>query len=79
MIESLNARLVIIGVVLLLAIGWTVPNFMNTDKHWWFTKDKMVLGLDIQGGSHLVLKIDADSVVKQDVSRTATSLMNEFR
>ncbi len=79
MIESLNARLVIIAVVLLLAIGWTIPNFMNTDKHWWFTKDKMVLGLDIQGGSHLVLKIDADSVVKQDVTRTATSLMSEFR
>ncbi len=79
MIESLNARLIIIGAVFLLALGWTIPNFMNTDKHWWFTKDKMVLGLDIQGGSHLVLRVDVDSVVKTDVTRTATTLTNEFK
>ena len=79
MIESLNARLLIISAVFLLALGWTIPNFMNTDKHWWFTKDKMVLGLDIQGGSHLVLRVDVDSVVKTDVTRTATTLTNEFK
>ncbi len=79
MIESLNARLMIIGAVFILALSWTIPNFMNTDKHWWFTKDKMVLGLDIQGGSHLVLRVDVDSVVKTDVTRTATTLINEFK
>ncbi len=79
MIESLNTRLLIIGVVFLLALGWTVPNFMNTDKHWWFTKDKMILGLDIQGGSHLVLRVDVDSVVKTDVTRTAATLTTEFK
>lgn len=79
MIENLRLRLFIIFAVFAFAVIWTVPNFMNTEKHWWFTKDKMVLGLDIQGGSHLVLRVDVDSVVRQDSQRTAQTIQNELK
>ena len=78
MIESLKARWTIILVVLFFAIVWTVPNFVNTDKFWWPTKGKMVLGLDIQGGSHLVLRVDVDSALKQNANRYMASLPHEM-
>lgn len=78
MIESLRARWIIIAIVFIAAIVWTVPNFMDTEKHWWPSKSKMVLGLDIQGGSHLVLRVDVDSAVKQDATRMAASLPREL-
>jgi preprotein translocase subunit SecD len=78
MIESLKTRWTIIIIVLLFAIVWTVPNFVNTDKFWWPTKGKMVLGLDIQGGSHLVLRVDVESAIKQNAQRTLLSLPHEM-
>lgn len=78
MIESLRTRWIIIAIVFITAVVWIVPNFLDTDKHWWPTKNKMVLGLDIQGGSHLVLRVDVDSAVKQDATRMAASLPREI-
>jgi preprotein translocase subunit SecD len=74
MIQNLRVRWTIILIVLFFGIVWTVPNFLNTDKNWWPTKSRMVLGLDIQGGSHLVLRVDVDSAVKQDTNRYASTL-----
>jgi preprotein translocase subunit SecD len=79
MIESLNARLATVAAVFLIAVAWTIPNFVNLEKIWWPTKDKMVLGLDIQGGSHLVLRVDVDSAVKQSVVRTAAGIEAEMK
>lgn len=79
MIESLRARWVIIALVLLFAALFTAPNFMNLENRWWPTKSRMVLGLDIQGGSHLVLRVDVDSAVKTDVARMAAQLPNQLK
>ena len=78
MIESLRVRWFIIALVFIGAIVWTVPNFVDVTNKWWPTKNKMVLGLDIQGGSHLVLRVDIDSAVKQDATRMAGSLPREL-
>ena len=78
MIESLRARWAIIIIVFLCALVWVLPNFINTDKIPWPTKSRMVLGLDIQGGSHLVLRVDVDQAIRQDAQRTSISLPNEM-
>jgi preprotein translocase subunit SecD len=78
MIESLRARWIIIAIVFVGAVVWSVPNFVNLDNKWWPTKSKMVLGLDIQGGSHLVLRVDVDQAVKQDATRMSASLPREL-
>jgi preprotein translocase subunit SecD len=78
MIESLRTRWTIIALVFIGAVVWAVPNFVNLDNKWWPTKNKMVLGLDIQGGSHLVLRVDVDQAVKQDASRMSASLPREL-
>lgn len=79
MIESLRVRWILILTVFAAGIIWSVPNFVAPEKlGWWPTKSKMVLGLDIQGGSHLVLRVDVDAAVKQDVTRMAASLPREL-
>lgn len=79
MIESLRTRWAIILVVLTATIIWTLPNFINVESIWWPTKARMVLGLDIQGGSHLVLRVDVDSAIKQDATRLAAQLPDEMK
>jgi preprotein translocase subunit SecD len=64
----------------LVVIGFTLPNLFSeqTVKSWpaW-AQHRLVLGLDLQGGSHIVLEVDQNDVRKQrldtlrdDVRRT---------
>ncbi len=76
--QSVGWRLGLIGFVLVLGVIWTVPNFIDTEKTWWFTKDKMVMGLDIQGGLHLVMRVDVAGALKQESTRIATTLREDF-
>ena len=79
MIESLKIRWLIIVATLLLAIITLVPNFKEVGENWWFSKDKIVYGLDIQGGLHLVLGVDVDSVISEKASRLVRNLPEEMK
>ena len=70
MVESLKARFIIVSVVVLLAVLWLVPNFI-TEKQlsWWPSKTRIVYGLDIQGGLHLVLEANIDEVIEEKLLR----------
>ena len=76
--NGLNWRLLICFGVFAWAVIGAMPNFTNMEKRWWPTKAKMVLGLDIQGGSHLVLQADVDSAVKRETARFAAGLKAEL-
>ncbi|MES2856569.1 MAG: hypothetical protein V4692_11935, partial [Bdellovibrionota bacterium] len=75
---SQRSRWIVILIVVLAGIIWTVPNFVNLEDKWWPTKSKMVLGLDIQGGSHLVLGVDVNSAVKKETQRVAQTFRDEL-
>ncbi len=79
MIESLRARWAIIAVVFVLSVIWTVPNFVDLEGKWWFTKAKMTKGLDIQGGSHLVYRVDTESVLRSDTQRSTVSIQKQMQ
>src|SRR5690606_26099202 len=38
----------------------------------WFPKDKVTLGLDLRGGAHMVLEVDARALVAERVETIAT-------
>ena len=70
MIESLRARFIIIGAVALLAAVWLVPNFVPEEQlSWWPSKTRLVYGLDIQGGLHMVLEARIDEVIQERLIR----------
>ncbi len=57
----------LVATVCLLGIVLSVPNFFarETVERWpsWLPQNQISLGLDLQGGSHLLLEVDVDAVV----------------
>lgn len=76
--QKVGWRLAVIGIVTLISVIWTIPNVIDTTKIWWPTKDKMTMGLDIQGGLHLVLKVDVDGALKQDATRVMSTIRTDL-
>lgn len=70
--------LLVIGVCF-MGILFASPNFFSQQQlekfPSWFPKDKIVLGLDLQGGAHLLLEVDFNAVVKEQMN----SLMDATR
>jgi len=80
--ENLRTRIIVIAVVLFTTILWFAPNLMGfgkmTDeqvaKHWWPSKKTLSMGLDIQGGLHLVMGIDEESALNQHLRKIGLSI-----
>lgn len=80
MIQTLKMRWLVIVLTLILAFIWLLPNFVNLEKDdWWFTKDKIVYGLDIQGGLHLVMGVDVEGVIREKTARMARSFEQDLQ
>ena len=69
-IESLKVRLIFTFLSLVLGLIYFIPNIVSFEKDsWWPSKNKLVYGLDIQGGLHLVLSADVDEILKERLNR----------
>ncbi len=80
MIESLKARFVILSVSALLALIYFMPNVISLEKYpWWPSKNKLVYGLDIQGGLHLVLSADVEEIIQERLSRQSSEIQNQLK
>ncbi|MFP4126664.1 MAG: protein translocase subunit SecD [Alphaproteobacteria bacterium] len=68
MLRVSNAFVASVGAICLLALIFTLPNFFPRDtvENWpgWLPSGQINLGLDLQGGSHLLLEVDVDAVVE---------------
>jgi preprotein translocase subunit SecD len=69
--------------VCLIGILFVSPNFFTREQlsHFpsWFPKSQVVLGLDLQGGAHLLLEVDFDAVVKEQMHTLADTVRSTFR
>ncbi len=65
---------ILILCVLLVAVVYTLPTFYHTWPH-----KKINLGLDLQGGMHLVLEVQNQKAVEAELDRTAQELKKELR
>lgn len=65
--------LLITGVII-AAIVWLLPTFFNSWPH-----KKINLGLDLQGGMHLVLEVQNIKAVEAEVERTIQEIKKELR
>ncbi|GHA11060.1 protein translocase subunit SecDF [Devosia pacifica] len=85
MLQFSPFRTVLIVLVALCAIMFTLPNFFTKEQvaAWpdWLPKQSVVLGLDLQGGSHLLLQVNREGIIAErlsDLRRDArTVLANE--
>ena len=79
MIESLKARFIILTIAVALASIYFLPNFIPLEKYsWWPVKNKLIYGLDIQGGLHLVLSADVDEIIQERLSRIGFDIQEKL-
>jgi SecD/SecF fusion protein len=70
----------LIGVIGMLLASVNLMNQSFLDKlPNWFPKEKVNLGLDLQGGSHLLLEVDFDHVIKESLQSLQDTLRAELR
>lgn len=71
MLNSSPLRATLIVLVALAGILFTLPNFVApstlNNLPDWMPKKQIVLGLDLQGGSHLLLEVNREEIVSERV------------
>lgn len=76
--NGLNWKLTLIGVTIIGAVLYLLPNFINVGDKWFFSKEKIKYGLDIQGGLHLVMGVDVEAVMKERLERMGDTIKQEM-
>ena len=75
--KGIRWRIGLIAAFILLSLFYLTPTLAPNLPSWWIEhlpKDKINLGLDLQGGSHLVLEVDSQKAVEGYLDITATGL-----
>ena len=70
-------RIIFITLFTLLFIAIASSNLFNIDDD--FFDKKINLGLDLQGGSYLLLEIDNTPVIEQKLQNLTTTIRNFFK
>ena len=67
-------RIIFVSIISLIFIYFAASNFIKFDDV--FFSKKINLGLDLQGGSYLLLEIDNNPVIEQKLQNTSTNIRN---
>ncbi len=82
MLKSLRWKFILYAAITLFAILLLLPT-ITSQLPSWYTKvipaDKIHLGLDLQGGMHLILEAEADKAVESYVERIKNNLKDDLR
>jgi preprotein translocase subunit SecD len=65
-----------------VSLVYLAPTFVRNLPSWWsgfVPTDRIHLGLDLQGGSHLVLEVKVDKAIENNVERIRADLTNVLR
>ena len=82
MTKSLKWKFLLTGIVLLCAVVFLIPTYTEKLPEWWksyLPSDKVQLGLDLQGGIHLVLEVEVDKAVENTIERTVEDMKEILR
>jgi protein-export membrane protein SecD len=67
----------------LLFVFLAIPSFLSEQTRaslpGWFPKHAVSLGLDLQGGSHLLLEVDFDAYMREQLSKLTDDIRAELR
>ena len=74
-------RIALIAAFIVLSCIYLVPTLTPKLPDWWkgmLPKDKIHLGLDLQGGTHLVLEVETTKAVEGTLDLVATDLEDKI-
>lgn len=76
-------KLILISFVCALGIIFAAPNFLTNSQLAalpnWLPKSTMNLGLDLKGGSHLLLEVDYKAYLKEQLENLRESIRQDLR
>ncbi|HZD26169.1 MAG TPA: protein translocase subunit SecD [Alphaproteobacteria bacterium] len=76
-------KIILIAILCLAGLAFTLPNFFPkqslADLPDWLPHKHVNLGLDLQGGSHLLLEVDVDAVIKERLDSLVDSVRQTLR
>ncbi|MDP2971542.1 MAG: protein translocase subunit SecD, partial [Deltaproteobacteria bacterium] len=82
MLRNLKWRLIVYGAVTVFAVLLFLPT-LTPELPAWFYKiiptEKVHLGLDLQGGMHLILEVQAEKAIESYVERVKNNLRDDLR
>ncbi len=67
--KVLNYRLVIFFIAIVFGVGMSLPTLLQTEKG-----AKISLGLDLQGGLHMLLGVKTEEAIKSKIKSIASSI-----
>ena len=82
MAQGLKIRLGVLLVSTFAALVYLSPSFMKEVPSWWgrfLPTESIRLGLDLQGGTHLILEVKVEAAVKNTLERLRGDMRNLFR
>ncbi|HNT57774.1 MAG TPA: protein translocase subunit SecD, partial [Syntrophales bacterium] len=77
MASNIKWRSIFAVLIALAGLFYLLPSMTDHLPAFWksyLPHDKIHLGLDLQGGMHLVLEVDTDKAVENSLNRTAGDL-----
>ncbi|AMQ90676.1 protein translocase subunit SecD [Marinobacter sp. LQ44] len=79
--KSLRSRAIVYGLVIVLGLLSAMPNLLPAsvaDKFPnWYLENTLALGLDLQGGSHLLLEVDAAELLANNPGQPEDLLLKD--
>lgn len=79
MLQNQRFRWAIVLATLFVGLYWFSPNVLDSKKIGFLPDSKIVKGLDIQGGIHLVLGVDVQNFMKEKVERLVKLFREDFK
>ena len=82
MAKNLGWRGAISAFLIVIALVYLTPSLSKELPPWWSSllpQEKIHLGLDLQGGMHLVLEVDAKKAVESHLERVVEDLKHDLR
>ncbi|HEY2989304.1 MAG TPA: protein translocase subunit SecD [Candidatus Binatia bacterium] len=80
--RSVVVRAVIFFAVTAVAVVYLIPSFVQGLPPWWgeyLPTDRIHLGLDLQGGTHLVLEVKVEKAIENTIERTKEDIAKVLR
>lgn len=79
---KLGWRAILVLAVLVVSFVYLVPSLVGNLPLWWsnvLPKDKVQLGLDLQGGMHLILEVESEKAVESQLGIFADDIKRALR
>lgn len=83
MIHFAKWKIILIIAVLIAGVLYAAPNLMSRDLTerlpTWLPHQQVNLGLDLQGGSHLLLEVEVGAVIREQLESVVDAVRTELR